>query len=154
MVRVHPHLPELPIRPSAWEWLVAYGVTVEVKDPASTSGGGYWYPNERRVELFTAQVEAAIHELAHAWYEERRRNDRWRNDFLASVRRLAEETDPRYRRAARLAHIYEYGDSTTGFPGMLDNDAERYAGLASGVMGHINLLPPYVRRFYEALFDH
>ena len=33
------------------------------------------------------------------------------------------------------------------------NDWECYAGLASAVMGDISKLPPYVRRFYEELFD-
>jgi hypothetical protein len=32
------------------------------------------------------------------------------------------------------------------------NDWEMFAGLASGVMGDMSLLPPYVRRLYAGLF--
>ncbi|MGE5619645.1 MAG: hypothetical protein ACM3US_10350 [Sphingomonadaceae bacterium] len=153
MEKIHPALPELPIRPAAWRELVARGVKVVIHDPRSTRGGGYWHPDERLVELFTAQEEAAIHEIAHAWWEELRRDERARQQFLAAVRRLSEEADPRYRDAASLAHVYEHGDPALGFPGMGESDWERYAGLASGVMGRMERLPEYVARFYRGLFD-
>jgi hypothetical protein len=35
----------------------------------------------------------------------------------------------------------------------LGADWEIFAGLASGVMGDLSLLPPYVRRFYVGFFD-
>jgi hypothetical protein len=35
---------------------------------------------------------------------------------------------------------------------MKEIDWERFAGLASGVMGDIRLMPPYLRRWYEPLF--
>jgi len=151
MIRVHPALPELPILPAAWSHLVARGVRVVVHDPRSRRGGGYWHPDTQLVELFTAQEEAAIHEIAHAWWEEVRRDEGVRRQFLAAVVRLSREKDPRYRDAAKLAHVYEHGDPSTGFPGMGDNDWERYAGLASGVMGRLERLPEYVARFYEGL---
>ena len=34
-----------------------------------------------------------------------------------------------------------------------ENDWEMFAGLASGTMGDMRLLPPYVRRFYAGLFE-
>lgn len=128
-------------------------MSVEVHDPGSTRGGGFWHPDSHRVELLTAQEEAAIHEVAHAWWEERRKDDAVRRALLDAVIRLSWERDPRYKAAAELAHVYEHGDPRTGFPGMLDNDWERYAGLASGVMGRLDRLPVYVRRFYDDLFD-
>jgi hypothetical protein len=153
MIRVHQSLPPLPIRPEAWQWLKQYGVTVAVRDPRSTTGGGFWHPDRRHVELFTAQEEAAIHEIAHAWWEERRKDDDTRLSFLEAVLRLSKEADPRYKDAAGLAYVYEHGDPRTGFPGMFDNDWERYAGLASGVMGRLERMPTYMRGFYEGLFD-
>jgi hypothetical protein len=33
------------------------------------------------------------------------------------------------------------------------NDWEMFAGLASGAMGQLERLPPYVREFYRGLFD-
>lgn len=122
-------------------------------DATSTRGGGFWHPDTHRIELLTAQAEAAIHEVAHAWWEERRKDDNVRNAFLAAVIRLSQDSDSRYAAAAGLAYVYEHGDPRTGFPGMFDNDWERYAGLASGVMGRVERLPDYVRPFYAELFD-
>jgi hypothetical protein len=153
MTRIDPALPELPIRPSAWRELVARGVKVVVHDPHSRRGGGFWHPDARLVELFTAQEEAAIHEVAHAWWEELRHDEETRQRFLAAVLRLSEEEDPKYSDAAALAYVYEHGDPSTGFPGMGENDWERYAGLASGVMGRLDRLPEYVAAFYAGLFD-
>lgn len=163
MIKVHPDLPALPLKPAAWDWLKNYGVSVKVRDPRSTSGGGYWWPDRRLVELFTAQEEAAIHELAHAWWHERRLEGANAAELMAAVVHLSEETDPRYQRAAELAKQYVYGipsqrdtNSPTGWwRGMLvdGNDWEMFAGLASGTMGHPDRLPPYVRRFYAGLFE-
>ncbi|HEX2915229.1 MAG TPA: hypothetical protein VH186_30975 [Chloroflexia bacterium] len=158
MISVHPDLPPLPLRGRAWQWLQWYGVRVVVKDPHSTRGGGLWWPDKKLVELETAQEEAAIHELAHAWWEERRKDEAVRTTFSAMVKRLSEEKDPQYRRAAELAYVYEHGDPRTGFKGMFLEDGtiidwEQYAGLASGVMGHLELLPPYIRGYYAELFE-
>lgn len=163
MVKVHPSLPELPIRPEAWERLKRDGVTVNVRDARTTTGGGYWWPDRKLVDLFTAQAEAAIHELAHAWWHERRLQGTAAADLIVAVVRLSEETDPRYARATELARQYVYGipsqrdpNSPTGWwRGMLveGNDWEMFAGLASGTMGQLDRLPDYVRRFYVGLFD-
>jgi hypothetical protein len=81
---------------------------------------------------------------------------------MAAVVQLSKEQDPRYARAQGLAHHYVHGipsqpdeTSPTGYwRGMLvdENDWEMFAGLASGVMGDMRLLPPYVRRFFAGLF--
>lgn len=163
VIKVHPQLPDLPITAAAWDWLQRYGVRVSVRDPRSTSGGGFWWPDRKLVDLFTAQEEAAIHELAHAWWHERRLQDAAAAELMVAVVKLSEETDPRYARAAELARQYVYGirgqrdpNSPTGWwRGMLveGNDWEMFAGLASGTMGHPERLPSYVRRFYTGLFD-
>jgi hypothetical protein len=158
MITVHPDLPALPIRERAWEWLQYYGVKVAVKNPHSTRGGGLWWPDKKLVELETAQEEAAIHEIAHAWWHELRKDENVRRAFSAMVKRLSEEQDPRYRRAQELAYVYEHGDPRTGFRGMFEPngdviDWEQYAGLASGVMGRTELLPDYIKGFYTELFD-
>lgn len=163
MVKIHPSLPDLPITENAWDWLKAHGVTVKVRDSRSASGGGYWWPDRKLVDLFTVQEEAAIHELAHAWWHERRLQGKNAAELMVAVVKLSEETDPRYARAAELARYYVYGiptqrdpNSPTGWwRGMLveGSDWEMFAGLASGVMGHLERLPSYVRRFYTGLFD-
>ena len=79
-------------------------------------------------------------------------------------RKLSEEIDPRYDRAKTIANYYVYGiqgqkdpNSSTGWwLGQIveqGNDWECYAGLESAVMGDVSLLPPYVARFYEELFN-
>ncbi len=158
MVKVHPALPELPLTQRAWQWLQGYGVKVVVKHPQSTSGGGLWWPDKKLVELETAQEEAASHELAHAWWEERRKDQEVRTVFSAMVKRLSEEKDPTFHRAAELAYVYEHGDPNTGFKGMFLEDGtiidwEQYAGLASGVMGDPQKLPLYIRGYYNELFE-
>lgn len=163
MIKIHPDLPELPLTSNAWDWLKEYGVKVSVRDPRTTRGGGYWWPDRKLVDLFTAQEEAAIHELAHAWWHERRLQGAAAAELIVAVVKLSEETDPRYARAAELARHYVYGipsqrdpNSPTGWwRGLLveGSDWEMFAGLASGTMGHLERLPPYVRRFYRGLFD-
>lgn len=136
----------------ATAWL-RRGITVEVQNLATTTGGGYWIPQERRVLLFTAQHEAAVHELAHAWWHFRRVGQE--RQLIEAVVRAASETDPRYHRVQHLAHGYVYGTPHDGWPGLLvdNNDWEMFAGLASGTMGDMRLMPPYLRVFYQGLFQ-
>ncbi|HLG69439.1 MAG TPA: hypothetical protein VK009_03340 [Chloroflexota bacterium] len=140
-----------PYTPEAEEWLKR-SVTFEVEDLNSTRGGGWWQPAEDKVFLYTAQYEAAIHELAHAWWHYRRLGVE--DEFMAVVQRLAADPDPRWQGMQRLAHGYIHGIPEQNWPGMLvdRNDWEMYAGLASGCMADIRLLPPYVAAYYEGLF--
>lgn len=135
---------------------------LEAGDLSREWGGGFWWGEQRLVQVRGAQDEAALHELAHAfWHDARERDDNARA-LMDAVVRLAEEADPRFAHAQRLAHDYVYGiptqpdpSSPTGFwRGMLveQNDWEMFAGLASGTMGDMRLLPPYVRRFFAGLF--
>lgn len=139
-------------------------VRFEVKHLSAPVGGGGWYgPEARRIVLEGVQDEAALHELAHAWadltgfYTEREPGGPpWPtrcHAFRAVVRAAAHEPDPRFERVRFLAHQYEYGDPAIGFPGMGENDAERFAGLASGTMGDLRLMPPYVAVYYRGLFE-
>lgn len=137
---------------------------VDVRDPRSATGGGFWWPDRKLVDLFTTQAEAAIHEIAHAWWHPRRLEGQNAAEMIVATMKLSEESDSRYARAREIAGYYVYGipsqrddNSPTGWwMGQLvgqGNDWECYAGLASAVMGDIGKLPPYVRRFYEELFD-
>jgi hypothetical protein len=158
-----------PFAGPAQNWL-RENVRVELWDRASTQGGGTWHPDLSTVRLHTAQYEAAIHELAHALWEGRRRDRRVRDELVAAVQRLAEDPDPRWERVRALAGHYVHGIAEQpGFEqGMLLpasewgrgggprgewNDWEMYAGLASGCMADVRLLPPYLRRFYAGVFD-
>jgi len=134
-----------------------------VRNLHAPDGGGFWYgPEENRIELFGIQAEAAIHEMAHAWadltgfYDAYSKEwDRWptlNRMFRADVRRAAEEKDPQYPRICFVAGEYEFGNPQTGFPGMFENDSERFAGLASAAMADPLKMPPYIRRWYVQLF--
>ena len=120
-------------------------------------GGGYWISESRLVMLRGAQDEAAVHELAHAWWEGRRATRR--DDLMATLGQLGSRCPSGYDRVAELAHVYCHGiqsqvdpSSPTGYwRGMLaeDNDHETFAGFCSGVMGDAKLLPPTLRDFYR-----
>jgi hypothetical protein len=164
VIRIHSDLAPLPFRPEAIDWLRSWGVRIQVRDGRTSSGGGFWWPEKKLVDLLTTQDEAAIHEVAHAWWHPRRLEGTSAAEMIVATVKLSEETDPRYARAAEIARYYVYGipgqkdsNSETGWwMGQLvnqGNDWECYAGLASAVMGDLSKLPPYVRRFYTELFD-
>jgi hypothetical protein len=144
-------LTRFPYTDEARQWL-STAIAFEVQDLRSTRGGGYWIPDARKVFLFTAQFEAAIHELAHAWWHYRRAGRE--DEMIEATVALAEERDPRYARMAGLAHGYIHGIPEQNWPGMLvdRNDWEMYAGLASGMMADMRLIPPYVRPLYAGMY--
>ncbi len=142
-----------PFTPEAKDWF-RREIGFQVLDHTSTTGGGGWYAHERTVRLNTAQYEAAIHELAHAWWHDRRPAQK--DALVAAVQRLAQEADT-HPKVGRVAYDYIHGIPTQpGFEqGMLLpqekwgtgggphgewNDWEMYAGLASGCMADIRAL--------------
>ena len=138
----------------------------EAADLSQELGGGFWHPDRRTVQVRGSQAEALIHELAHAWWEEARKRPGAIEALVRDLQRLADERDARYARAATLAGHYVHGiesqpdpDSPTGYwLGMRQADGtwmdwEIFAGLASGTMGDLALLPPYMRRHFAGLFE-
>jgi hypothetical protein len=135
---------------------------LEAGDLSAEWGGGFWWGDQRLVQVRGAQDEAALHELAHAYWHDAREVGRIARELMDAVVQLAAEPDPQYAHAKTLAHHYVNGiptqpdeSSPTGYwRGMLveGNDWEMFAGLASGVMGDMRLLPPYMRRFFAGLF--
>jgi len=119
-------------------------------------GGGYWFGDRQLVMLRGVQDEAAVHELAHAWWEQRRTAQR--DQLMHVLRALGQHPPDGYPRIAELARVYCEGirsqadpNSPTGYwRGMLaeDNDHETFAGFCSGVMADASLLPPALRPFY------
>jgi hypothetical protein len=144
-------LSTFPFTDEARDWL-STAIDFEVEDLGSVRGGGYWYPDRNQVFLFTAQYEAAIHELAHAWWHYRR--TRREDALIEATIRLSGETDPRYARLSGLAYGYVYGIPEQRWAGMLvdRNDSEMYASMASGMMADMRLVPPYVREFYQDMY--
>jgi hypothetical protein len=122
-------------------------------------GGGYWFGDRHLVMLRGTQDEAAVHELAHAWWDPRR--DQHRDALMDLLRELGTKPPVGYPRIAELANVYCNGiktqkdpSSPTGYwRGMLaeDNDHETFAGFCSGVMADIHQMPPPLRVFYRGL---
>ena len=131
---------------------VAYFRTLrlEVGTLDEPMGGGYWFGDRGLVMVRGTQDEAAVHELAHAFWERERVAQR---DALMDVlRELGTRPPAGYPRVAELASVYCNGiksqedpSSPTGYwRGMLaeDNDHETFAGFCSGVMGDASLMHP------------
>ena len=120
-------------------------------------GGGYWFGDRGLVMVRGTQDEAAVHELAHAWWE--RQRGLQRDALMDVLRELGARPTAGYPRIAELANVYCNGiksqkddSSPTGYwRGMLaeDNDHETFAGFCSGVMADASQLPPTLRRFYS-----
>jgi hypothetical protein len=119
-------------------------------------GGGYWFGDRQLVMVRGTQDEAAVHELAHAWWEHQRATRR--DALMALLRELGTRPPVGYQRIAELANVYCHGirtqkddTSPTGYwRGMLaeDNDHETFAGFCSGVMADAGQMPPALRAFY------
>jgi hypothetical protein len=124
-------------------------------------GGGFWFGDRALVMLRGVQDEAAVHELAHAWWEHRRAGQR--DALMAALRELGQHPPAEFPRIAELARVYCEGirsqpdpSSPTGYwRGMLaeDNDHETFAGFCSGVMADASQLPPRLRPFYAGFLQ-
>jgi hypothetical protein len=120
-------------------------------------GGGYWFGDRKLVMVRGTQDEAAVHELAHAWWE--RQRETHRDGLMAVLRELGNQPSADFPRIAELANVYCHGirtqkdpNSPTGYwRGMLaeDNDHETFAGFCSGVMADAALMPARLRAFYK-----
>jgi hypothetical protein len=76
---------------------------LEIGTLEAPMGGGYWISESRLVLLRGAQDEAAVHELAHAWWEERRAEQR--NDLMTVLEQLGSACPSGFERVAELAHV-------------------------------------------------
>jgi len=147
---------------------------IEVKFGPEIEGGFYPGPTDFWVQLGNTKAETAIHELTHAWWEPRR--GKRKEAFVKAVIRFAGEViEPRSEgemRVHNLAWTYVNGDpndpsfhegmkiskeKAKGYDlafanGTYWNDHEMFAGLASGCMGDVRLLPYYLYQFYKDLF--
>jgi hypothetical protein len=124
-------------------------------------GGGYWFGDRGLVMVRGTQDEAAVHELAHAWWERRRGVER--DELMSLLHHLGQHPPAKFPRIADLAAVYCNGiktqkdpSSPTGYwRGMLaeDNDHETFAGFCSGVMADASQMPPELRRFYKGFLQ-
>src|SRR5436190_14871165 len=76
---------------------------LEVGDLSGEWGGGFWWGDRNLVTVRGCQEEAALHELAHAFWHAPRQQGDTAPRFMDAVVRLSKERDARYARAAALA---------------------------------------------------
>lgn len=136
---------------------------LEIGTLAEPLGGGFWFGDRGLVMLRGAQDEAAVHELAHAWWERQRADPSRRDALMRLLVELGERPAARYARVGELAQVYCHGVPTQSDPssptgywrGMLaeDNDHETFAGFCSGVMADARQMPPALRGFYRGLLE-
>ena len=144
-----------PFEPAAVDYFRTLRLEVGTLD--EPMGGGYWFGDRNLVMLRGTQDEAAVHELAHSWWERRRSTER--DALMRVLRELGDRPPADYPRIAELADVYCHGikaqrdeNSPTGYwRGMLaeDNDHETFAGFCSGVMADASKMPPALRAFYK-----
>src|SRR5215204_3940930 len=77
---------------------------LEAGDLSAEWGGGFWWGDQRLVQVRGAQDEAAVHELAHAYWHDARTVGNAPREMMDAVVRLSEEPDPQYARARGRAH--------------------------------------------------
>lgn len=151
-----------------------------VKDLSSSCGGGGWRPWDKTVELNCAEHQAAVHELSHVWWHNRRiQNPEDAKGLSRDLIRLADGDGSPL--AISFARGYVYGiDNWKGMyctdAGCADvhnikdsdfnltespsnakiNDWEIYAGLSSWTMGRFktgpHALPTYLWKYFEPQF--
>ena len=73
-------------------------------------GGGYWFGDRGLVMVRGTQDEAAVHELAHAWWERQRTVHR--DGLMDVLRELGNQPSPDFPRIAELANVYCHGIRT------------------------------------------
>lgn len=149
------------VRPEAAERILAH-CDVTVLNPDSVQGGGmvqyttrpdYWH-----VVLHTRQDEACLHEMAHVWW--------FLHQTDAMVAMLIDQYHvqgdlrhmPRFRRVRQACYegIHGNGQGFDGYwvgpPYNRWNADEMFAGMASLIMGDVEMLPHAMRGLFEGLF--
>ena len=137
-----------------------------IEDPFSTRGGGwcrFGYGGDRTtVYLYTGQPEAAVHEMAHAWWFLIEVNNAERKNLLISrliayLLHQSEQPLDSFATVRNLCRVYRYGNEIWSGMWMSQynrwNHDEIFAGLASGTMGNLTMYPYDLRRIYTQMFE-
>src|SRR3981081_3967931 len=83
---------------------------LEMGTRAEPMGGGYGFGDRELVMLRGTQDEAAVHELAHAWWE--RQRGQHRDALMHLLRELGNAHSSAFPRIAELANVYCHGIRT------------------------------------------
>lgn len=134
---------------------------IGITELLSQEGGGAYRGAGQTATAYlrTANYTTAIHELAHAWWNPKRLEEK--DAFIEAMTRFADESKqyqyktPAMERA--ILSIYGEPDPPYYSQGARIsenewNDQEMYAYMSEFVTRDIDAVPPYLRQFYEGLF--
>jgi len=147
--------------PEASEYLstVPFIMANENWNPA-VDGGAHWHPDSREIHASYFQDEAAVHEMAHAWYDYNNGTQEWGEDLAQATIRLSQMDPQQYPQYAQaIAEADKYVNTLHwADPSNPDDHCayELYASFASFTMGQYQTgprqLPEFMWKFYESLF--
>ena len=136
-------------------------VNISETKPFGFTHSGYWQPGSKNVKLNTANDEVAIHELAHAWWEELRKDKNVKEGIVNDTIKLSKMGDPRYTQTVKRAQwiISTYcncpDQQKINYSGV--DDHHFYAYMADFTMGKFrdgpHQLPSFMWKYFEGLFS-
>jgi hypothetical protein len=129
--------------------------------PFGLTHSGFWRPERKNVKLNTASDEVAVHEFAHAWWEELRKDPKTKKDLVNDTIKLSKMADKTYyqviRRSQWIVKEYcSYSDTEQVDYEKVD-DHHFYAFMADFTMGKFksgtHKLPQFMWKYFDGLFS-
>lgn len=136
-------------------------VFLETKRPVGLTHAGLWKPGSKTVKLNSANDEVAIHEFAHAWWEEKRKDLSIRRSLINDTHLLSKMVNPDYSPVIKTAAeiISVYCRCPEAVPKNLSgvDDHHFYAVMAHYTMGNFKTgshkLPTFMWEYFDDLFE-
>lgn len=128
--------------------------------PLGLSHSGYWKPNTESIRLNSANDEVAIHEFAHAWWEDLRKDPETKKNLVTDTILLSRMEDKNYEQTTAMAQ-WILGEfcacpDLENINYELANDHHFYAYMAEFTMGQYNKgshqLPTFMQKYFDRLF--
>lgn len=142
------------------------GMRIEVANvfeskPLGLQHSGYWKPNTQSVRLNTANDEVAIHEFAHAWWEDLRKDEETKKGLINDTIKLSQMEDSTYNQTAKRAQwiVSEFCPcpDTSNINYKAVDDHHFYAYMADFTMGQYkegsHQLPEFMWKYFDGLFS-
>lgn len=136
-------------------------MNISEKKPFGITHSGYWKPGSKNVKLNTASDEVAIHEFAHAWWEEMRKDEKVRVNLIKDTLKLSKMVGENYelaiKRAEDLVQKYCLCSSEEKINYDRVDDHHLYAFMAEFTMGKFkdgsHKLPEFMWKYFDGLFS-
>ena len=134
---------------------------IEETKPLGLSHSGYWKPNTETIRLNTASDEVAIHEFAHAWWHDIRKDEKTRKSLIDETITLSLMEDAQYKQTIERARwiIREFCQcpDVQNINYKKVDDPHFYAYMADFTMGQYkegsHKLPGFMWKYFDKLFS-